>query len=183
MGWDNPLPPEIQQRWTNFRQQLQQLDQVSIPRWLGIVRTHTPVEIHGFSDASQLAMAAVIYARVPDDNGKFSARLVCFKTKVAPMKRLTIPRLELTAALLLARLITNTLRALELEDTPVICWTDSSVTLTWIAAHPARWKDFVHNRVSAIHDILPTGTWHFVPGKENPADCASRPNARTIKPT
>lgn len=174
VGWDDPLPQETQQRWKSFREQLQQLTQLSIPRWLGNVRNNTTVEIHGFSDASQLAMAAAIYVRVPDNNGKILTRLMCSKTKIAPIKRLSIPRLELTAALLLTRLITNTLRALELIDVPVTCWTDSSVTLTWITSHPARWKDFVHNRVSIIHDLLPNSKWRFVPGKDNPADCASR---------
>ncbi|KMQ88503.1 pao retrotransposon peptidase superfamily [Lasius niger] len=169
-----PLTKELRQRWTSFRQQLQQLNQLSIPRWLGNVRFNSSVEIHGFSDASQLAITAVIYVRVPGEYGKFSARLVCSKTKIEPIKRLSIPRLELTAALLLTRLMTNTLKALELHEASVFCWTDSSVTLTWINAHPSRWRDFVHNRVSAIQDLLPNGAWRFVPGKENPADCATR---------
>ncbi|CAL1672131.1 unnamed protein product [Lasius platythorax] len=119
-------------------------------------------------------MAAVIYVRIVDENNTPSTQMVCSKTKIAPIKRLSIPRLELTAVLLLTRLIKNTLRALKLEDGSVTCWADSSVTLTWITAHPARWKDFVHNRVSAIHELLPNGTWRFVPGKDNFADCASR---------
>lgn len=116
----------------------------------------------------------MIYVRVPDDYGKISTRLICSKTKIAPIKRLSIPRLELTAALLLARLLTKTLQALDLAEAAVTCWTDSSVTLTWITTHPARWNDFVHNRVSAVHDLLPNATWRYVPGKENPADCATR---------
>lgn len=173
-GWDDPLPLELQQRWTNFRSQLRELEQISISRWIGNVRSEPLVEIHGFSDASQQAMAAAIYTRIPTENGKFVTRLVCSKSKVAPIKRLSIPRLELTAALLLVRLMKKTIQTLELRDPPVICWTDSSVTLAWINAHPARWKDFVCNRVSAIHELLPDATWRFVPGRENSADCASR---------
>lgn len=141
VGWDEPLPLQLQQRWTTFRQQLLQLEQLSIPRWLGSNGASTSVQFHGFSDASQLAIAAVIYVRVPQDNGEHLTRLVCSKTKIAPIKRVTIPRLELTAALLLARLMTKTIQALDLTNAPVYCWTDSSVTLTWITTHPARWKD------------------------------------------
>lgn len=118
-------------------------------------------------------MAAVIYVRVPLDSEEILTRLVCSKTKIVPIKRFSIPRLELTA-LLLARLMTHTLKALDLGKVPVTCWTDSSVTLTWITAHPTRWKDYVHNRISAIHELLPNAIWRFVPGKENSVDCATR---------
>lgn len=106
-GWDEPLPIEFQERWRAFRQQLLQLESLSIPRWLGVIRFDpSGIEIHGFSDASQLAMAAAVYLKVPDNNNA-NTHLICSKIKVAPLKRLTIPRLELTAALLLARLITK----------------------------------------------------------------------------
>ncbi|XP_011859181.1 PREDICTED: uncharacterized protein LOC105556699 [Vollenhovia emeryi] len=173
-GWDDPLPAELQKRWREFRLQLQELEQISIPRWLGNVSSPPLIEIHGFSDASQLAMAAAIYTRISNEEGKVITRLVCSKTKVAPIKRISIPRLELTAALLLVRLIKKTTQALELAKPSITCWTDSSVTLIWITTHPARWKDFVCNRVSVINELLPEATWRFVPGKENPADCASR---------
>ncbi|XP_011862577.1 PREDICTED: uncharacterized protein LOC105559116, partial [Vollenhovia emeryi] len=172
--WDEPLSPELEQRWTTFRKQLHQLDQLSIPRWLGIVRSNTSVELHGFSDASQLAMAAVIYARVSGNDGKVSVQLICSKTKVAPIKKLTIPRLELTAALLLARLMVHTVNAHDLPNVTTFCWSDSSVALTWITTQSSCWKDFVRNRVSSIQELQSNTSWRFVPGKENPADCASR---------
>lgn len=174
VDWDDNLPPELQQRWNNFRQQLKELNQLSIPRWLGLNQSNSLVEIHGFSDASNLAMAAVVYIRVNDKKEEFSTRLVCSKTRVAPLKRLTIPRLELAAALLLARLVKHTSKALGLQEVPVYLWTDSSVALTWITANPSRWKDFVRNRVTAIQEALPLAKWRFVSGKQNPADCASR---------
>lgn len=172
IDWDDPLSPDMQQRWATFRNQLHELNQLSIPRWIGLAQSTATIEIHGFSDASLLAMAAVLYVRVCDKNHHFLVPLVCSKTRVAPLKRLTIPRLELTAALILTRLVAHTLKALELSDAQVFLWTDSAVTLTWITSHPSRWKDFVRNRVSAIQDNLPSASWRFVPGKENPADCA-----------
>ncbi|XP_070159689.1 uncharacterized protein [Polyergus mexicanus] len=128
------------------------------------------VELHGFSDASQLAMAAAVYIKVTHHMTEPIITLVCAKTKVAPLKRLTIPRLELTAAVLLPRLISYVQRTLELAEIPIYLWTDSSVSLTWINSHPSRWKDFVRNRVAAIQERVPQGHWRFIPGKENPAD-------------
>lgn len=147
---------------------------LKIPRWLRLTPEPTTVELHGFSDASLLAMIAVIYLRVLEASGEISVKLVCSKTRVAPLKRLTIPRLKLSAALILARFSCHVKRALNLTETPVILWTDSAVALTRISAYPSRWKDFVRNRVTAIQETIPTASWHFIQGKQNPADCASR---------
>ncbi|XP_070522380.1 uncharacterized protein [Cardiocondyla obscurior] len=173
-GWDEPIPSELLDRWNFFRKQLLNLNTLTVPRWLKGIRSASSIQLHGFSDASQLAMAAVIYVRVCNNNGLISSQLVCSKTKVAPIKRLSIPRLKLTAALLLARLLKETLKALEIPEISTYCWTDSSVALTWINSPPSRWKEYVQNRVAAIHEILPETSWKFVPGKENPADCATR---------
>ncbi|XP_036150704.1 uncharacterized protein LOC105833904, partial [Monomorium pharaonis] len=103
LHWDEQLPSQLSTRWLIIREELTRLANLSIPRWFHTWTVST-VELHGFSDASQLAMAAVVYLSVHDSNG---ARIsfVCSKTKVAPLKRLSIPRLELTAALLLSRLV------------------------------------------------------------------------------
>ncbi|XP_046145649.1 uncharacterized protein LOC123988934 [Osmia bicornis bicornis] len=173
LGWDEPLPPSTALRWTTFRTELQDLSDLHIPRWLNL----TPegrVEIHGFSDASQHALAAVVYLRISSSTSSATLSLVCAKTKVAPLKRLTIPRLELTAALLLARLAQYVRNTLELSSAPVHLWMDSAVALTWISHHPSRWKEFVRNRVGAIQDALPGARWKFISGRDNPADCASR---------
>ncbi|XP_070152082.1 uncharacterized protein [Polyergus mexicanus] len=113
------------------------------------------VELHRFSDALQLAMAAAVYIKVTPHTTEPIITLVCTKTKVAPLKRLTIPRLELTAAVLLSCLISYIQRTLELAEIPIYLWTDSSVSLTWINSHPSRWKDFVRNRVAAIQERVP----------------------------
>ncbi|XP_051159301.1 uncharacterized protein LOC127280387 [Leptopilina boulardi] len=173
LGWDDPLSEKLSSRWIKFKEELAQLPEISIPRWLNLTSTST-TEIHGFSDASQLAMAAVVFLKTSEPNQESKVTFVCAKTKVAPLKRLTIPRLELSAAQLLARLVNYVQRTLELCQVPVFLWTDSSVALTWINSHPSRWKEFVHNRVSSIHDLVPQGQWRFIKGKENPADCASR---------
>ncbi|XP_063987124.1 uncharacterized protein LOC135167632 [Diachasmimorpha longicaudata] len=151
---------------------LLQLSEVTIPRWLGLLRGSV-VEVHGFSDASQVAMAAVVYLKVPHQPGG-GITLVCYTTKVARLKRLTVPRLEPTAALLLAKLIRYVQDQLNLRTAPTYLSTDSSVTLTWISSHSSRWKEFVRNRVGPIQGLTQPAHWRLVPGKENRADCASR---------
>lgn len=123
---------------------------------------------------SQRAVSAVIYIRATNDQEEIISSLACSKTKVAPLKRMTVPRLELTGAVILTKLMSHVLRILDLSHSPVYMWTDSIVTYTWINNHPSKWKDFVYNRVCYIQETLPQATWKFVPGSDNPADCATR---------
>ncbi|XP_018403332.1 PREDICTED: uncharacterized protein LOC108780195 [Cyphomyrmex costatus] len=167
-------PLEFQNQWASFKKQLLALSNLNIPRWLYITSTAHSIELHGFSDASQLAIAAVVYIRTETQERGVQVNIICAKTKVAPLKKLTIPRLELNAALMLSRLVYNVQNVLDLKERQIFLWTDSSVALTWISSHPAKWKDYVRNRVVAIQEILPSASWRFVPGKDNPADCASR---------
>ena len=157
---------QMAQHWTKFREELSQLSSISIPRWLGLSKNNK-VEIHGFSDASQVAMAAVIFLRVKDTDSDTRITFVCSKTRVAPLKKLRISRLELSAAVLLAKLTKYDQDHLDLSNSPVFLWTDSSVSLAWINQHPSRWKQFVRYRVILIQE-----QWQLIPGKENPADCA-----------
>ncbi|XP_063975159.1 uncharacterized protein LOC135161486 [Diachasmimorpha longicaudata] len=135
LGWDEPVSPLTAHRWRQFREALSQLSQVSIPRWLGLLKVST-VEIHDFSNASQVAMLAMVYLMVFSGSHSPQITLLCSKTKVAPLKRLTIPRWELTAALLLAKLTRYVQDQLNISNASTYLWTDSSVTLTWISHHP-----------------------------------------------
>ncbi|XP_024892035.1 uncharacterized protein LOC112467583 [Temnothorax curvispinosus] len=172
LQWDEPLPSQLSSRWLIIRKELTSMRKITIPRWYNTWSTSS-VEFHGFSDASQLAIAAVVFITAHGSNGA-TISLVCSKTKVAPLKRLTIPRLELTAALLLSRLMQYVQATLKLTVTATHLWTDSVVTLTWIKSHASRWKDFVRNRVSQIQELTANAHWKYVPGTSNPADCASR---------
>ena len=173
LSWDEPLSPQLTERWCNIREDLKSLINVRAPRWVGTQENAT-IELHGFSDASQLAMAAVLYLVVRSPSTGSKVTLLCSKTKVTPLKRLTIPRLELTASLILAKLTNYAHRVLDTQIHSTTLWTDSTVSLTWITSHPARWKDFVRNRVELIQELTPGAQWRYVSGKENPADCASR---------
>ncbi|XP_029155196.1 uncharacterized protein LOC114928280 [Nylanderia fulva] len=172
LDWDAPLPCDEARRWLRFQSELPALEKVIVPRWLGGV-TESMLEIHGFADASERAYSAVIYLK-SKTKGITKVTLLAAKTKVAPLKQVSLPRLELSAATLLARLVAHTLPIIGAERAPLHMWSDSTVTLGWIRGHPSTWATYVANRVSEIQTLIPDAHWHHVPGRENPADCASR---------
>ncbi|XP_037915078.1 uncharacterized protein LOC119653989 [Hermetia illucens] len=171
IGWDDPLTPQITHRWKTFRSELIDLASLKIPRWLNLTSDPSHVEIHEFSDASQTTMAAAVYIH-PNQQSKVT--LVYAKTRVAPLKRLTIPRFELSAALLLAKLISRTAKGSQL-DQRTSYFVDRFISHPcWINSDPTRYKEFVKNRVRDIHEISLSAVWKFISIKQNPADCASR---------
>lgn len=152
LDWDDPLSPQLTQKWKQFQRSLTNLSELTIPRWIGLSIPLTNIQIHGFSNASQLALSSVIYLRITS-NLKTSVHFLCSKTKVAPLKPCTIPRLELSANTLLVRLTSKVLKTLQLPQQDIFLWTDSNVALSWIQDHPSRWKDFVRNRVHFIQEF------------------------------
>ena len=133
------------------------------------------VELLAFSDASPKGYGAAIYIRVPLDDGSFHVSLVMAKSRVSPLKKLTLPRLELLGCLVAARLVVFVRRALRLpEDTPISCWTDSMIALGWIRANPLKWKQFVSNRVTEIQSLTSPASWYHCAGVDNPADLTTR---------
>ena len=96
------------------------------------------------------------------------------KSKVAPIKHLTIPCLELCGAQLLARLIHHVRRVLDIPLSCVHAWTDSTIVLNWLDGSPKRFKTYVGNRISTIVNVIPPDRWRHVCSADNPADCASR---------
>ena len=128
------------------------------------------LQLHGFCNASEDAYSGVIYTRVEETDGKVHIALVTSKTRVAPIKRLSIPRLELCGAHLLAKLLSHVRDTLK----DVMAWTDSTIVINWLDGNPRRFKTYVGNRISFIITRIPPRNWHHVRGEQHPADCASR---------
>ena len=177
IGWDDPFNGNLLKTWHKLLNGLDGVTALSLPRcyFQGIQVKVISCSLHGFGDASSKAYAAVIYLDVTTTVAGY-LKSVASKSRVAPVKELTIPRLELLATLVLARLITHVKEALELDVTitNMTCWTDSRVTLFWIKGEEREWKQFGRNRVSEIRTLVPARRWQHCNGEENPADIPSR---------
>ncbi|XP_057671219.1 uncharacterized protein LOC130902947 [Diorhabda carinulata] len=130
--------------------------------------------MHGFSDASEDAFGSCIYLRSIDANGEVFTSLLCAKSKAAPLKTVTLPRLELMAAVTLVRLSNEVKRSLRIKIDQCVYWSDSTVVLGWLKHPPNQLKPFVANRVAEIQDLSAADSWRHVPTKSNPADLVSR---------
>ncbi|PIK56861.1 hypothetical protein BSL78_06264 [Apostichopus japonicus] len=169
--WDEEIPQELASKVKAWVSDLQNLDKVVVPRCIEYESGKT--SIHVFTDASKDAYAAVAYARSETNSG-VTVRLIASKTKVAPLKALSISKLELMGAMLglkLAGSISSVL-CYRLED--VVFWVDSQNVLYWIRGRSKLFKPFVANRVGEIQHLTNPAQWRHVPGKDNPADLASR---------
>lgn len=175
LSWDEPLPPELADKWHSFVTDVQHIVHVSIPRAF-LLSLSCAVELHGFSDASESGYSAVLYFRCQLSTGDVIIRPIMAKTRVAPLKRVTLPRLELCGAHLLAKLTTHCQSIFNETITPqtTFLWCDSTVVLTWLRTPPYRLKTYVSNRVSQIQGLVSPDSWRHISGNDNPADCASR---------
>lgn len=175
VGWDDLVPESILQQWSRWRQELPMLSNHHIarcyyPKSVMIAST----QLHGFSDASEKAYSGVVYLRMEDTNGIVHTSLVTSKTRVAPIKALTIPRLELNGALILAQLLFHCKEVLGIPLSSVYAWTDSTIVLAWLQGNPRHFKVYVANRIAQIMDLIPANHWSHVVSEENHADCVSR---------
>lgn len=171
--WDDYIPAALEQQWLLFKSELMLLNSLSLQRWIGFSSQSSQIQLHGFSDASGAAYSAVVYSRV--DNGQdVTISILAAKTKVAPIKTISIPRLELCGAVLVSKLLEKCSVALNISDSETFAWTDSTIVLSWIHKLPNSWKTFVANRVTDIQNRTNPSNWNHVPTDQNPADCASR---------
>ncbi|XP_076392695.1 uncharacterized protein LOC105663902 [Megachile rotundata] len=158
VSWDESLPQDIHTRWDSFRNELRDLVSLAIPRRV-VGNIKQTIELHGFSDAYEKAYGAAVYLRTRMDTGSWQTQLLCAKSRVAPLKATSLPRLELCGALLLAILADKAKKALNIPKLCEYYWTDSTITLAWIRSESCRWKAFVANRVSEIQQLTSSNNW------------------------
>ncbi|XP_062716588.1 uncharacterized protein LOC134292002 [Aedes albopictus] len=175
-NWDEPIPECLQQSWAAWQSCLEHLNKIQIPRCiLGHTRTDQDrsSELHAFVDASQHAYACAIYLRTIGESG-VQCSLIIAKTKVAPLKPVSIPRLELQAALIGARLMDHVCKNLTLPVRRRMFWSDSSTVLSWIHADSFRYHQYVALRVGEILSLTKANEWKYVPSKLNVIDDATK---------
>ncbi|XP_035863972.1 uncharacterized protein LOC118496432 [Sander lucioperca] len=175
IGWDEQLPAELKPRWDNWLNDLENLQKLQIPRCfvpenIGKVQR---IELHHFSDASSYGYGQCSYIRVVTED-KVHCSLVIGKARVAPTKVVTIPRLELTAAVVSSAVGSMLKEELELKIDQEYFWTDSQVVLGYINNEARRFHVFVANRVQRIRETTDPAQWYYIDTDQNPADHASR---------
>ncbi|XP_074038689.1 uncharacterized protein [Leptinotarsa decemlineata] len=159
VDWDDPLPESIVAQWNQFKDELSQISSIQIPRRI-LPPNSLSQEIIGFCDSSQKAYCAVVYLRT-FSNDTFETRLLIAKSRVAPLKVISIPRLELCAALLLSQLLDFTLKTYGeiFKISSINAYTDSMVVLAWLRSSPHKWTTFVANRITQIQEKVPPSLW------------------------
>ncbi|XP_065109942.1 uncharacterized protein [Paramisgurnus dabryanus] len=176
VDWDETLPEELKPHWEIWLRDLLDLSKIKVPR------CYVPpnckdvqcYELHNFSDASVIGYGVCSYLRAVTVNGEVHCTLVMGKARVAPTKVTTIPRLELSAAVVATRTGDLLRRELELDQLSQFYWTDSKVVLGYINNEARRFQVFVANRIQQIKSSTEPGQWRYVTTEHNPADHASR---------
>ncbi|XP_054279079.1 uncharacterized protein LOC128997465 [Macrosteles quadrilineatus] len=175
LKWDDPLPSELSSQWISFLRELPSIAEIQIPRHVDTYQAKN-IQIHGFCDASESGYCASVILRVEKEDHGVTTNLLIAKSRVAPLKRLSLPRLELCGAHLLSKLIQYCVSCLStyLTINEVFVWSDSTITLSWIHTPAYRLKTFVSNRVAEIQETSTPIVWSHITSEQNPADCGSR---------
>nr|CAH7735528.1 unnamed protein product [Callosobruchus chinensis] len=181
LQWDEPLPQKLLDVWNHLISDIDSINSIQVSRHI-LVNHPAHVELHCFSDASQSAYGCCIYIKSIDATGQAVISLVCSKSRVAPLKTLSIPRLELCGAVLSTRLSKKVSQALKININACYYWVDSTIVLSWISTCPSKLKVFVSNRIAEIQRCTNVQQWAHVSSSDNPADLVSRGlNATELK--
>jgi hypothetical protein len=176
IGWDEIIPPELSVNWGKWIDNLPGLEQLAIPRCLKpeTLGRLSSIQLHYFAHASEIGYGAVSYLRLVDVSGSIHCVLLMGKSRVAPLKLLTIPRLELSAATVAVKLHKLISYELELPIHDTVFWTDSTIVIQYIRNEARRFQTFTANRLALIHEISTPNQWRHVPSEWSPAHSASR---------
>nr|XP_036677584.1 uncharacterized protein LOC118878647 [Drosophila suzukii] len=168
LGWDDPVPSSIANKWKRFRVNLEDISKIRIPRSV----RYTPdfshdIQLHAFCDGSTHAYAEAVNMRIPQQDSSFYTTLITAKSKICPTKPLTIPRTELCGAVLATKLTKWVVANNRWKNDQIsfTYWTDATIVLHWIKRDVTR---------SYILDHSDSNQWRHVPTADNPADSATR---------
>ena len=176
LGWDDPISDVDGERWEKWKRQLPSLSEITVnrcvkPAYFGDLKV---AELHNFADASQIAYGAVSYLRLVDVEDRIHCAFLVGKSRLAHLKPMSVPRLELSAAVLAVQLDQSTREELDIPITQSTFWSDSTCVLQYIRNQSKRFHTFVGNRLSVIHDNSAPYQWRHVSSEHNPADEISR---------
>ena len=174
-GWDDSLPEDLTSKWFNWLSSLETISSLRFPRVLVRINMRQGVaQLHHFCDASEKAYGVVTYLRVLSATGNIHVSLLMGKGRVAPLKYVSIPRLELCGAVQAVKVDAMLREELDVDLLPSTFWTDSHVVLGYIRNETRRFKVFVANRVGYILKYSEQTQWRYVSTDVNPADVISR---------
>lgn len=177
--WDEPLDELFSIKWGQYKDDLLNVSKIEIPRWVEYNRSKNKYEIHVFADASERAYGAVAYLRNTTEEKVY---MLMAKSRVAPLKSITLDRLELCAAVLATGVVSKLKNVFDTDDIDIFAWSDSTITLAWINKPSNTWKTFVSHRVAEIQGIVDKNNWNYVRSAEDPADLISRrTDAETLR--
>lgn len=176
VGWDVPIPEAISKEWLKWMQGLHLLDTFELRRCLKPLEFGDVItaQLHHFCDACEDGYGAVTYLLLQNENLQMHSAFIMGKARVAPLKTITIPRMELIAATMASRMDILWKKELHMSLQKSVFWTDSASVLKYIRNETTRFKVFVANRVSEILKSSQPSQWRYVDTASNPADVASR---------
>ncbi|KAL7871964.1 hypothetical protein SRHO_G00069470 [Serrasalmus rhombeus] len=176
LSWDEEINERHSRRWLQWLSEVQELSGFQVDRCIKPVDFGPTVkaQIHNFSDASESGYGTASYILLTSKDGKKCCTLLMCKSRVAPLKKVTVPRMELTAAIIAVKVDKLLRQEMEITLQESVFWTDSLTVLRYIENDASRFKTFVANRVAFIREATLPSQWRYVNSSLNPADVASR---------
>lgn len=176
-GWDDVLPESVQKKWRENLQIMNYLLTFEFERKLKPSNAIGLPELHGFSDGGELGFGAVMFLRWKLSDGSFRCVPVMIKPFVAPLKKKSIPRLELLGCLALSRMCETCQKTLDftkIKEANRILWVDSTTVLSWVRTPPREFRPFVSARVAEIQETVGTEDFRYIRSGSNPANALTR---------
>ena len=176
-GWDDLMAEEQQKKWSKWFEELPSLSQVQVPRCFkvrSLPADTCTLTTHVFTDASEAAYAAVVYIRAEYPDDTVQVTLAMARARPSPIRKLTIPKLELKGAVLGVNLAREVNSALDIASEDTIYWTDSMNVLFWVRSRSRKFRTDIANRIADVQEYSSGRQWRHVPGRLNPADKGTR---------